>query len=102
MSPNALQSAVGEERRVSGILMSRQGARSALSPPCDPKQTSPLSTLGILHVHLLSSLYCALLGVVSANYEENSPLFGNAFCPLVGRNGASERVSIFSRNAGGL
>jgi hypothetical protein len=34
--------------------------------------------------------------------ELNKPLFGNAFCPLLGRKGASERLSSFSRKLGGL
>jgi hypothetical protein len=32
----------------------------------------------------------------------NKPLFGNAFCALFGRNGASERLSSCSRKLGGL
>ena len=34
--------------------------------------------------------------------ELNKPLFGNAFCPLLGRKGASNRLSSFSRELGGL
>jgi hypothetical protein len=38
-----------------------------------------------------------------ANAQElNKPLFGNAFCLLLGRKGASERLSSFSRKLGGL
>jgi hypothetical protein len=34
--------------------------------------------------------------------EPNNPLFGNAFCPLLGRKGASKRLTSFSRELGGL
>jgi hypothetical protein len=34
--------------------------------------------------------------------ELNKPLLGNAFCPLIGRKGASARVSSCSRKLGGL
>ncbi len=40
-------------------------------------------------------------GLVNAQ-ELNKPLFGNAFCPLLGRKGASERLSSFSRKVGGI
>jgi hypothetical protein len=39
---------------------------------------------------------------LATSYEPNSPLFGSAFCPLLGRKGASARVSSFSRKLGGL
>jgi hypothetical protein len=35
-------------------------------------------------------------------YGANNPLFGNAFCPLLGRNGASARLRSCSRKLGGL
>jgi hypothetical protein len=35
-------------------------------------------------------------------YWPNKPPFGNAFSPLLGRNGASARLSSFSRKLGGL
>jgi hypothetical protein len=34
------------------------------------------------------------------NKEENRPLFGIAFCPLVARKGASDRVSSFHGRRG--
>jgi hypothetical protein len=52
--------------------------------------------------HLVATQGLWKLPTRGAIKELNKPVFGKAFCPLLGRKGAAARVSSFSRKLGVL